>query len=261
MSKFLEALVRSEGKSCAGKLKFPREDSAVRSAADMIRKKGNGEVFEHYKCAFCDGWHIGHRTSFDWIPDSHKSYTLLLIQYECKCGVTHITSTVMSNRILLHFPAILVAKEHDAMCRKCKGIDTGREIARKLVPLADVPEDSTETVESLWDANTMVLGTLQESLEEENQRLRLAVRNMTGDNLCWIEDPEVGKALPRDEFMQSCDRYWHQLQAEKGVVPPGCRTIAQLEARILELEETNGKLKGIVQNLAEKLAELLPEEK
>ena len=237
MSKFLETLVRSQNKSCSGKIKFPREDSAQRSAADMMRKKP-GETFEHYKCDFCDGWHIGHRTSFDWIPESHKSFCLLLIQYECGnllCKNIYLTSTVISNRIISHFPAVLTAKECFARCLKCK-TESGKELARKIIELAPLPDDSTETAESLWEGQPCVIDTLEPTdLQEENQRLRSAILNQCGDNLCWITDPATAKILPEAEFLESCRRYHAQLQAENGVVS-GCMTVAQLEARVLELE-------------------------
>jgi DNA-directed RNA polymerase subunit RPC12/RpoP len=273
----LEALVRSEGKSCAGKVKFPREDSAQKSAADMMEKpakKARGEVFEHYKCRYCDGWHIGHRTSFDWIPADHKAYHLLIIQYRCDtCGVEFFTNTVISRRIIARFPASIMTKEEGVICPKCKNIPGAMEAefavveqARKTLSLEFIPLDADYTIEQLWAAKEATVGfsdpfVENENLRIENERLRYAVRNMTGDNLCWITDPEVGKALPREEFMQSCGRYYEQISAEKGVVPPGCRTIAQLEARIVELEESNGKLRKIVQNLAGSLSEILPEEK
>lgn len=163
MSKFLETLVRSEDKSCVGKIKFPREDSAERSASAMTLKKGNGEILEHYKCDFCDGWHIGHRTSFDWIPASHKSFHLLLIQYECQsCQTIYLTSTVISNRIIEHFPAVLIAKEFFARCIKCKTVD-GKELARKIVSLAGLPNDCTETAHTLWQREPCVIDTLQKT--------------------------------------------------------------------------------------------------
>src|SRR6266403_1784415 len=104
MSEFLKSLVRSEGKSCNGKNAFPREDSAARAAADMQRKKkerfGTDEVFEHYKCVFCEGWHIGHRTNFNWIPASHEHHRLMINHYYCDtCVFDWFTSTVFSTRI------------------------------------------------------------------------------------------------------------------------------------------------------------------
>ena len=156
MSHFLRNLVRSEDKSCSRKIKFPREDSAMNSAADMMRKKGNGEVFEHYRCEFCDGWHIGHRTNFDWIPVSHSSYSLLIIHYRCKpCSesddlCTFWTNTCISNRILDHFPAIADLPESCVRCPYCKKTEF-IECCRVLVPLSEIDANSEESVPSLWD--------------------------------------------------------------------------------------------------------------
>lgn len=71
---------------------------------------------------------------------------------------------------------------------------------------------------------------------QENFRLRTAILNMRGDNLCWIGDRgmEEAKALPWHEFKESCFRYHAQISG-RGVFKDG-RTIAQLEARVLELE-------------------------
>ena len=157
MSKFLENLIRSEIKSCAGKIKFPREDSAQRSAAEMMVKKGNGEVFEHYYCKWCESFHIGHRTSFDWIPVNHRAYTVMIIQYLCLGGcfdkdVKFLTNTVISDRIMCHFPIIKTAPEVYAHCPICRS-PTIQELERRFISLADIPLDSTETIDSLWNRN------------------------------------------------------------------------------------------------------------
>lgn len=156
MSKFLELLVRSEGKSCEGKIKYPREDSAIRNAASMTEKKGNGEVFEYYKCNYCDGWHIGHRTNFDWMPQSHQAQNLMMNKYECSCGKVWITNTVFSNRILDHFPHVKYETELCVKCPKCKGVDE-RQIfwhGRRWVNLETISPDSTDTIEQLWENPT-----------------------------------------------------------------------------------------------------------
>jgi len=75
----------------------------------------------------------------------------------------------------------------------------------------------------------------------ENRRLRLALRNKVGDDLCWLSDPEMGKALPEAEAMESCRRFQVQMRGERGVVK-GCMTIAQLEARVAELEAEKSNL-------------------
>jgi len=162
MSNFLKSLVRSEGKSCEGKLKFPREDSAQRSAADMMekkRKQGRDEVFEHYKCSFCDGWHIGHRTNFNWIPNSHQHHRLMINHYNCTCGFDWYTSTVFSTRILTHFPGVQTEAEQCVLCPKCKNTGAVSLIVwkgRKWVNLEKIDPESTETLRSLWNSDVSV---------------------------------------------------------------------------------------------------------
>ncbi len=75
-----------------------------------------------------------------------------------------------------------------------------------------------------------------ERLQEINRRLELAVRNKLGDDLCWMDGIEV-KPLPKAEMMESCSRYIDQLLAGQQPLCAGQMTIAQLEGRILELEE------------------------
>lgn len=171
MSKFLRSLVRSEGKSCDGKISFPREDSAIRSAEDMGRKKLRvasqaeadlaalegrpvkaivPEVFEHYKCDFCDGWHIGHRTNFDWIPRSHTAHRLMLNKYRCPCGFVWITNTVFSTRIITHFPNVMDEDEQCLKCPKCKATEGSELVERRWKNLEDMDPDTVMPIEELW---------------------------------------------------------------------------------------------------------------
>jgi hypothetical protein len=76
-----------------------------------------------------------------------------------------------------------------------------------------------------------------QELEIENRRLRAAVLNQCADNMCWLEDPEVGKALPATEFIESCARYHAQLVNGVGTVTARTMTIAQLEAALLKSED------------------------
>jgi hypothetical protein len=169
MSEFLKSLVRSEGKSCEGKLKFPRVDSAERSANDMMVKKakqGKTEVFEHYKCSFCDGWHVGHQTNFDWIPATHQHHRLMINHYKCQtCAFDWLTSTVFSTRILTHFPGVQDEEERCLLCPKCKNnkaYQGGEQpmailwMGRKWVNLELIARDSTDTLRTLWDSNLSV---------------------------------------------------------------------------------------------------------
>lgn len=63
--------------------------------------------------------------------------------------------------------------------------------------------------------------------------LEASVRNQQGDNLCWFDgSPPIP---PKAEFLESCRRYHDQIATQNGVLEGG-RTIAQLEARVVELE-------------------------
>jgi hypothetical protein len=70
----------------------------------------------------------------------------------------------------------------------------------------------------------------------EIDRLKKAVLNKQGDELCWFSDPEKAKILPEGEFLESCRRYHQQLSGERGVFTEG-RTIAQLEEENARLRE------------------------
>ena len=158
MSQFLRSLVRSEAKSCGGKTKYPRADSAERNARAMEAKKGNGEVFEHYQCEFCvpnagsEVWHIGHRTNFDWIPKSHKAQHIMISKYKCfMCDGTYFyTSTVFANRILEHFPGVRNEPEQLVKCTACKSDEDFNPVDRIIINLELIPEDSEDSLESLW---------------------------------------------------------------------------------------------------------------
>lgn len=82
-----------------------------------------------------------------------------------------------------------------------------------------------------------------DTLKQENARLRAALCNWRGDDLCWIESEPEALALPEAEFMESCRRYRKQLAGERGEAV-GCMTIAQLETRIVELDAVNADLRA-----------------
>lgn len=76
---------------------------------------------------------------------------------------------------------------------------------------------------------------------EETARLRTAVLNQCGDNLCWIKETASAAALPEAEFLESCRRYRAQIANDRGEFSSGM-TIAQLEA---EVERLRMALSGI----------------
>ena len=47
-------------KSCLGKTKYTDETTAINSAVALTHKKG--EKYRAYKCNYCSGYHIGHRS-------------------------------------------------------------------------------------------------------------------------------------------------------------------------------------------------------
>jgi hypothetical protein len=81
-----------------------------------------------------------------------------------------------------------------------------------------------------------------ERLEAENARLRAAVINQCGDNLCWLKERKLGQIPPKEEFLASCARYHEQIARDRGVVH-GCMTISQLEA---ELEKYRQRLEWVM---------------
>jgi len=155
MSAFLRNLIRSEMKSCRGKIDYRSEESSSRNAMVMAKKKNNGEVFEHYNCSFCGGWHIGHRTNFDWIPASHLNHTILICEHLCECAKVFYTNTVLSDRILNRFPAILQSEEHQVKCPFCRSVVVENR-RRKTVPLPSISPESTVTIEEIWELGKLV---------------------------------------------------------------------------------------------------------
>ena len=76
---------------------------------------------------------------------------------------------------------------------------------------------------------------------DELERLRRAVLNQCADNVCWLDDPDKGKLIPREEFLKSCERYRDQLEgANPSIIK--LMTIAQLEAEIETLRVDRDKI-------------------
>lgn len=71
-------------------------------------------------------------------------------------------------------------------------------------------------------------------LTRERDFLVRSCLNVAGDDLCWIQDPTIARALPEAEFLESCRRYRNQIAGERGEFADG-DTIAQLEAKVKTL--------------------------
>lgn len=124
-----------------------------------------------------------------------------------------------------------------------------------FVGAAQTPEMAAEIVSALnraatWsdyaasDAGQLEYATQEiATLKAENAKLRDSIRNQLGDGLCWLIDSDVPEpeALTEGEFLESCRRYRNQIAGERGEAA-GCMTIAQLEARIAELEAERGEV-------------------
>lgn len=87
---------------------------------------------------------------------------------------------------------------------------------------------------------------------KENDRLReevASLRNRIGDGLCWFTEGDP--IPPKEEFLQSCERYHAQIATKHGVLQGG-KTIAQLEADNERLRDTCASLlrcsKGHIHN-------------
>lgn len=91
----------------------------------------------------------------------------------------------------------------------------------------------------------------------EADRLRKALLNKTGDDLCWFQHTDKGKIPTAAEFLESCKRFHAQISSERGELR-GCRTIAQLEQAIVTLEEEKEALEA--RQTQSKAIELLPGE-
>jgi hypothetical protein len=91
------------------------------------------------------------------------------------------------------------------------------------------------------------LQDINKKLTEENLRLKRAVLNQCGDNLCFLTDKEIGdiradpgRIPPWPEFGESCRRFHAQVaDAVGGVLQAGQMTIAQLEAEVERLRQEN----------------------
>lgn len=81
-----------------------------------------------------------------------------------------------------------------------------------------------------------VLRMEREALLERVDGLQNAVRNQRGDDLCWITDEGAAKALPKEEFHESCERHRLKIASERGEFTGG-RTITELEAENERLKQ------------------------
>ncbi len=143
-------------------------------------------------------------------------------------------------------------RRHTETCPKHPVSAARAEIGRLQAELAE---------EKRRDANAEVvrLATLermeqrQKELEAEAARLRDAIRkhrDQRGDDRCWLDDQDLYMALgpesinantalpPRDQFLESCRRFWDQRQApHDGFGRYSCMTLAQLEATLTAVRQ------------------------
>jgi hypothetical protein len=85
------------------------------------------------------------------------------------------------------------------------------------------------------------------ALREANERLLVEnarLKSILADNACWMDaDPVGARALPREEMLESCRRYVEQITNRCGTLRAGQVTIAQLTARVEELEAELARIK------------------
>lgn len=86
-----------------------------------------------------------------------------------------------------------------------------------------------------------------EVLTAERDAARASVLNQAGDNLCWF-DPASTPLPPKEEFLESCNRFWQQTSQKSGV-SSGCMTIAQLERELAAAHEDAARLGVALENV------------
>lgn len=52
---------RIRRRSCTGKVRHETEQAARDHIGSLVRRKGWSGRMNAYRCAFCNGWHVGHR--------------------------------------------------------------------------------------------------------------------------------------------------------------------------------------------------------
>jgi hypothetical protein len=108
----------------------------------------------------------------------------------------------------------------------------------------------------------IALSILLPEVLDELERLEAAIRkhrDQKGDDRCWMDDQDLYAALgaesihadtslpPREEFMESCRRFYAQRQApHDGIGRHDCMTISQLEAEVIRITGELNRLYRIV---------------
>jgi hypothetical protein len=131
---------------------------------------------------------------------------------------------------------------------------------------SDIVKAARETAEALngkdWVNAGIKARHILFDLADEHERLQAAIRkhrDQKGDNRCWMDDQDLYAALgaesihadtslpPREEFLESCRRFYAQRQApHDGVGRHGSMTITQLEAEVGRLTGELNRLYRIV---------------
>src|ERR1051326_470930 len=135
----------------------------------------------------------------------------------------------------------------DERKRSCKWCAAGlpksgkchdRPLALSEIPgslLNDGITECTENVLCTAPTEAEYIAELEQQVAELRKQ-NASMKNSMGDNLCWWMEVGPVQIPPAPEFLESCRRFHAQQAQTVGVLGPECMTIAQLEARVAELE-------------------------
>ncbi len=115
-----------------------------------------------------------------------------------------------------------------------------------LVSLARAECKHAEALAEMSEAVWRAINLRQDRIRQLETAIRTH-RDLKGDDRCYLDDATLYEVLgeevpqctlpPKCEFLESCGRYWEQRQSHVALPSPNEMTIAQLQARVRELEE------------------------